>query len=59
VLPVLISFPIGCALGAACQAVFGLMGLWMPAGLALLAFAIGCAVRADQEPRAAAENAIR
>jgi len=59
VLPVLIGFPVGCALGAAGQAVLGLMGLWMPAGLALLAFAIGCAVRANDESHAAVEPVIR
>lgn len=47
VLPVLISFPVGCALGAAGQMAFGLTALWVPAGLAVLAFAIGCAVRVD------------
>jgi uncharacterized membrane protein YoaK (UPF0700 family) len=58
VLPVLIGFPVGCALGAAGQALLGLTALWMPAGLAVLAFSIGCAGRADDEPHEAAEPAI-
>jgi uncharacterized membrane protein YoaK (UPF0700 family) len=44
VLPVIVGFAVGCGLGAACEAAFGLRALALPAGLALLAFAIGFAV---------------
>ena len=39
-LPVIIGFVIGCALGAACQAVVGLWSLVLPTSLAVLAFAM-------------------
>lgn len=40
-LPVLLGFAFGCGLGAASEAVAGLWSLALPAGLALVAFAIG------------------
>jgi hypothetical protein len=35
------GFVIGCALGAACEAAFGLQSLALPTGFALLAFVLG------------------
>jgi uncharacterized membrane protein YoaK (UPF0700 family) len=40
-LPVIVGFTIGCVFGAAFEAAAGLRSLALPAGLALLAFAIG------------------
>src|SRR6266404_5895017 len=40
-LPVIVGFAVGCGLGAACEAALGLRSLALPAGLALLAFAVG------------------
>ena len=40
-LPVILGFAIGCALGAACEAVVGLRSLILPTALALFAFAAG------------------
>ena len=40
-LPVIVGFVIGCAFGAACEAVVGLWSLVLPTGLALLALAMG------------------
>jgi uncharacterized membrane protein YoaK (UPF0700 family) len=48
-LPPIIGFAIGCALGAACSTAFGSRSLTLPAGLALVAFAIGFAVEPDAE----------
>ncbi|HEY6418538.1 MAG TPA: DUF1275 family protein, partial [Candidatus Binataceae bacterium] len=45
-LPPIIGFTVGCGLGAACEAALGLWSLALPAGLALLAFAMGFAVEA-------------
>jgi len=42
-LPVLLGFVSGCGLGAALDAAAGLLSLALPAGLALVAFAIGLA----------------
>ena len=42
-LPVIVGFTIGCGLGAAGDAAAGLWSLALPAGLALLAFAMGLA----------------
>jgi uncharacterized membrane protein YoaK (UPF0700 family) len=39
-LPVIVGFVVGCALGAACEAVAGLRSLALPAGLALLSLAM-------------------
>jgi len=41
--PAIVGFTLGCALGAAFQAVVGLWSLVLPAGLALLALAMGVA----------------
>jgi len=43
-LPVIIGFAVGCGIGAACEAAVGLRSLVLPAGLALLAFALGFAI---------------
>jgi uncharacterized membrane protein YoaK (UPF0700 family) len=40
-LPVIVGFVLGCALGAACEAIAGLWSLSLPAGLALVACALG------------------
>jgi len=45
-LPVILGFAVGCGIGAASEAAFGLSSLALPAGLALLAFAMGFAVEA-------------
>jgi uncharacterized membrane protein YoaK (UPF0700 family) len=45
ILPVIVGFAVGCAIGAACEAAFGLTSLVLPAGLALLAFVMGFAVQ--------------
>lgn len=45
ILPVIVGFVVGCAVGAACEAALGLMSLVLPAGLALLAFVMGFAVQ--------------
>jgi uncharacterized membrane protein YoaK (UPF0700 family) len=42
-LPVIVGFTVGCGLGAACEAAAGLWSLALPAGLALLALAMGFA----------------
>jgi uncharacterized membrane protein YoaK (UPF0700 family) len=39
--PAMAGFVIGCALGAACEAAFGLQSLALPTGFALLAFVLG------------------
>jgi uncharacterized membrane protein YoaK (UPF0700 family) len=39
--PVVVGFPLGCALGAACETAFGLPSLALPAGFALLSLALG------------------
>jgi uncharacterized membrane protein YoaK (UPF0700 family) len=44
-LPVIIGFAVGCGIGAACEAAVGLRSLVLPAGLALLAFALGFAIK--------------
>lgn len=41
--PAIIGFAIGCGLGAICEAAIGLLSLVLPAGLALLAVAMGMA----------------
>jgi uncharacterized membrane protein YoaK (UPF0700 family) len=41
-LPVIVGFTIGCGLDAACETATGLGSLAPPAGLALLALAMGC-----------------
>ena len=49
-LPVIVGFTIGCGLGAACEAALGSWSLALPAGLALLAFAMGFAAEPDDGP---------
>jgi uncharacterized membrane protein YoaK (UPF0700 family) len=44
-LPVIVGFVVGCGLGAVGEAALGLWSLALPAGLALLAFAMGFAAR--------------
>ena len=44
-LPVIVGFAVGCGIGAACEAAFGLWSLALPAGFALLAFAMGFAAQ--------------
>jgi uncharacterized membrane protein YoaK (UPF0700 family) len=46
-LPVIVGFAVGCGLGAACEAAFGLWSLALPTGLALLAFAMGFTAEAN------------
>ncbi len=45
--PAILGFAVGCGLGAECEAVAGLWSLALPAGLALLALAMGLAARLD------------
>jgi uncharacterized membrane protein YoaK (UPF0700 family) len=47
ILPVIVGFAAGCALGAACEVALGLWSLVLPASFALIACVIGFAVRAD------------
>lgn len=49
-LPVIVGFTAGCGLGAACGVAFGTWSLALPAGLALLAFAVGFAAEPDDGP---------
>ena len=49
-LPVIVGFTVGCGLGAACEAALGTWSLALPAGLAMLAFAIGFAAEPDDGP---------
>lgn len=46
-LPAIVGFAAGCAIGAACEAALGLWSLALPAGLAILAFAMGFAAEPD------------
>jgi uncharacterized membrane protein YoaK (UPF0700 family) len=48
-LPVIVGFAVGCGLGAACQAAVDLWSLGLPAGLALLAFAMGFSAEPARE----------
>ena len=50
-LPPIVGFTAGCGLGAACEAAVGTWFLALPAGLALLAFAMGFAAEPDDGPR--------
>jgi uncharacterized membrane protein YoaK (UPF0700 family) len=50
VLPAIVGFTAGCGLGAACEAVLGTWSLALPAGLALLAFAMGFAAEPADGP---------
>ena len=49
-LPAIVGFTAGCGLGAACEAALGTWSLALPAGLALLAFAMGFAAEPDDGP---------
>ncbi len=49
--PVIVGFAVGCGLGAACEAALDLWSLALPAGLALLAFAMGFAAEPDEDGR--------
>ena len=44
-LPVIVGFAVGCGLGAVCAGALGLKALVLPTGLALLAFALGFAIK--------------
>jgi uncharacterized membrane protein YoaK (UPF0700 family) len=48
-LAVIVGFAVGCRLGAAGEAALGLWSLVPPAGLALLAFAMGFAAEPAEE----------
>jgi uncharacterized membrane protein YoaK (UPF0700 family) len=50
VLPAIVGFTVGCGLGAACEAALGVWSLALPAGLALIAFAISFAAEPDNGP---------
>jgi uncharacterized membrane protein YoaK (UPF0700 family) len=50
VLPAIVGFAAGCGLGAACEAALGTRSLALPAGLALLAFAMGFAAEPNDRP---------
>jgi uncharacterized membrane protein YoaK (UPF0700 family) len=47
-LTVIVGFAVGCGVGAACEVVLGLWSLALPAGLALLALAMGFAIDPDR-----------
>jgi uncharacterized membrane protein YoaK (UPF0700 family) len=47
-LRVIVGFSIGCGIGAACEVMFGLWSLALPAGLGLITFVIGCVVETDE-----------
>jgi uncharacterized membrane protein YoaK (UPF0700 family) len=47
--PAVVGFALGCGLGAAGQAALGLWSLALPAGLALLALALGFSARLDDQ----------
>ncbi len=51
-LPVIVGFAVGCGIGAACEVRFGPWSVALPAGLALLAFAIAFAVEPEGRKRA-------
>ncbi len=50
ILPAIVGFTVGCGIGAACEAALGTWSLALPAGLAMLAFAIGFAAEPDDGP---------
>jgi uncharacterized membrane protein YoaK (UPF0700 family) len=50
VLPPIGGFTTGCGLGAACEATLGTRSLALPAGLALLAFAMAFGAEPDDRP---------
>jgi uncharacterized membrane protein YoaK (UPF0700 family) len=45
--PAILGFAVGCGLGATCETAFGLRSLILPAGLALLAVAMGTTARLE------------
>jgi uncharacterized membrane protein YoaK (UPF0700 family) len=47
-LPAILGFAVGCALGAAYETAIGLWSLALPASLALIAFALGCAAKPER-----------
>jgi uncharacterized membrane protein YoaK (UPF0700 family) len=47
--PAIVGFAVGCGLGAASEAAFGLLSLALPMGFALLAFAMGFAAGPAKE----------
>jgi uncharacterized membrane protein YoaK (UPF0700 family) len=49
--PAIVGFAAGCVLGAACEAMFGLSSLALPAGLALFALALSFAAKSDDGTR--------
>ena len=49
-LPAIAGITVGCGLGAACEAALGTWSLALPAGLAMLAFAMGFAAEPDDGP---------
>jgi uncharacterized membrane protein YoaK (UPF0700 family) len=49
-LPVIAGFTVGCGLGAACEAALGTWSLALPAGLAMLAFAMGFPAEPEDGP---------
>src|SRR2546428_566735 len=49
--PAIVGFPVGCGLGAACEAAIGLWSLALPASLALVALAMGVAATLDRGHR--------
>jgi uncharacterized membrane protein YoaK (UPF0700 family) len=52
-LPPIVGFAVGCAIGAICEARFGLRSLTLPAGLALLAYALAFVGRDTESARTA------
>ncbi|WP_233224435.1 hypothetical protein [Thiomonas sp. X19] len=50
--PAILGFALGCGLGAACEAAFGLLALALPTGLALLACAWGATSRPPERLQA-------
>ena len=59
--PAILGFAAGCALGAATEAAIGLWSLALPAGLGLLALAIGMAIEpaADRSPGCSETAAVK
>jgi hypothetical protein len=45
--PAIVGFAVGCGLGASSEAVFGLLSLALPVGLALLALVVSLAPRRE------------
>jgi uncharacterized membrane protein YoaK (UPF0700 family) len=56
--PAIVGFAVGCGLGAASEAAFGLLSLALPVGFALLALAVGLASRRE-EPNAIGRRSVR